>query len=184
MVYKTLVIHQNKILFNILDEISENINLRVIFSESIEPKFKELENHIIITHKETLENKNQLVIDNFPFKLVKFLEKLNVILLKQEYNLQSNIKIGRYELNLNSRTLSLKGENLELTEMEANVILFLNKSKNPITVKELQFKVWKQLPDLETHTVETHIYRLRKKIKDKFQDIDFIKSLKDGYQIS
>ena len=67
--------------------------------------------------------------------------------------------------------------------MEANVILFLKKTKSPTSVKKLQEKVWGHMPDLETHTVETHIYRLRKKIRDKFQDDNFIKSLKDGYQI-
>ena len=67
--------------------------------------------------------------------------------------------------------------------MEANVILFLINSKDPVNIKKLQEKVWGHMPDLETHTVETHIYRLRKKIKDKFQDNSFIISLKNGYQI-
>jgi DNA-binding response OmpR family regulator len=61
--------------------------------------------------------------------------------------------------------------------------LFLINSSKPVNIKELQEKVWGQMPDLETHTVETHIYRLRKKIKDKFQDNDLIISLKNGYQI-
>ena len=68
--------------------------------------------------------------------------------------------------------------------MEANLILFLKNSEEPSSVKKLQKNVWRQMPDLETHTVETHIYRLRKKLKDKFNDDNFIKSLKDGYQIN
>ena len=183
MSLKTLVIHQNKILHNILEEISENINYKIIFSDTIDQKFNDLENFIIITKNENIENNYQLSFNNFPLKLEKFLEIINVAFLKQEYNLQSNIKIGKYDLNLNSRMLSFNENNLELTEMEANVIFFLKKSKKPISVKKLQLEVWKQLPNLETHTVETHIYRLRKKIKEKFQDEDFIKSLKDGYQI-
>ena len=67
--------------------------------------------------------------------------------------------------------------------MEANVIMFLKNSKKPSNIKELQNKVWGQVPNLETHTVETHIYRLRKKIKDKFQDDYFINSTKYGYKI-
>ena len=67
--------------------------------------------------------------------------------------------------------------------MEANVILFLMNSNEPVNIKKLQEKVWGHMSDLETHTVETHIYRLRKKIKDTFQDNDFIISLKNGYQI-
>ena len=67
--------------------------------------------------------------------------------------------------------------------MESNIILFLNNSNEPVNVKKLQKNVWKHVPDLETHTVETHIYRLRKKIKNKFQDDNFIESLKNGYNI-
>ena len=72
---------------------------------------------------------------------------------------------------------------ISLTEMEINLILFLKKSNKPVKIDELQKKVWEYNSDLETHTVETHIYRLRKKIKEKFKDENFILSLKDGYKI-
>ena len=67
--------------------------------------------------------------------------------------------------------------------MEANIILFLKNSSNPSNIKELQKKVWRHVPDLETHTVETHIYRLRKKINDKFMDEEFILNNKNGYYL-
>ena len=63
------------------------------------------------------------------------------------------------------------------------IILFLKKSKEPQSIENLQKKVWGHNSDLETHTVETHIYRLRKKLKDEFNDEEFILSLKKGYQI-
>ena len=91
--------------------------------------------------------------------------------------------MGKYELDLNARVLKFDQNKLSLTEMEANVILFLMNSNEPVNIKKLQEKVWGHMSDLETHTVETHIYRLRKKIKDTFQDNDFIISLKNGYQI-
>jgi DNA-binding response OmpR family regulator len=91
--------------------------------------------------------------------------------------------VGKYELDLNERALKFDQNKLSLTEMESNVILFLMNSNEPVNIKKLQEKVWGHMSDLETHTVETHIYRLRKKIKDKFQDNDFIISLKNGYQI-
>ena len=91
--------------------------------------------------------------------------------------------MGKYELNLNSRILKLKNNSLDLTEMEANVIIFLKNSDKPTNIKILQEKVWGHVPDLETHTVETHIYRLRKKIKEKFNDEYFINSTKNGYEI-
>tara|TARA_B100001057_G_scaffold461573_1_gene513686 strand:+ start:2271 stop:2825 length:555 start_codon:yes stop_codon:yes gene_type:complete len=180
---KTLIIHQNKTLYNILEEISDNINFKIEYKDNIDLNFNGNQDYIVITKNKILNIKKKLVINTLPIKLNKLIEIVNITFLKQEYNAQSNITIGNYDLNLNSRTLSLHGITLDLTEMEANLILFLNNSKEPSSVKRLQKNVWKQMPDLETHTVETHIYRLRKKIKHKFKDDSFIKSLKDGYQI-
>tara|TARA_Y100001970_G_C14057720_1_gene762497 strand:- start:553 stop:1107 length:555 start_codon:yes stop_codon:yes gene_type:complete len=184
MSLKTLIIHQNKILYNILVEISENMNFKVIYTDNFELNFKEFGSYIVITKKNFLEIKNQLILEDLPLKLDKLIETINIAFLKQEYNVKSSINIGKYELNLNSRVLSLTEKKLDLTEMEANIILFLKKSEKPSSVKKLQKNVWGHASNLETHTVETHIYRLRKKIKDKFQDDNFIKSFKDGYQIS
>ena len=72
---------------------------------------------------------------------------------------------------------------LKLTEKEINTITYLSKSNKPVSIDELQEKVWSYQSDMETHTVETHIYRLRKKILDKFDDRELIISEKDGYQI-
>jgi DNA-binding response OmpR family regulator len=72
---------------------------------------------------------------------------------------------------------------LKLTEKEINIITYLSKSKKPISIHELQEKVWSYQSDIETHTVETHIYRLRKKILNTFKDNEFIVSKKNGYQI-
>ena len=72
---------------------------------------------------------------------------------------------------------------LDLTEREANIIVFLNNSKKPVKISKLQTEVWGHNSKLETHTVETHIYRLRKKINDVFEDKNFIKSSKFGYII-
>ena len=74
-------------------------------------------------------------------------------------------------------------ENLKLTEREIEIILFLQNSKEPQSIENLQRKVWGHNSDLETHTVETHIYRLRKKVSDKFKDNSFINSTKTGYKI-
>ena len=82
-----------------------------------------------------------------------------------------------------SRTISKKDKELKLTQREIEVILFLRKNKQPINVNTLQKEVWGYSEDLETHTVETHIYRLRKKLKNIFDDDNFIESLKDGYLI-
>ena len=72
---------------------------------------------------------------------------------------------------------------LKLTEKEINTIHYLSKSNNPVNIDELQEKVWSYQSDIESHTVETHIYRLRKKILNTFNDNEFIISKKNGYQI-
>ena len=87
-------------------------------------------------------------------------------------------------MNLNSRQISKKSVKLNLTEREGNLIIFLNKSTSPVSVDTLQKEVWEYGSELETHTVETHIYRLRKKIKEKFNDNNFIISTKEGYIIN
>ena len=63
------------------------------------------------------------------------------------------------------------------------MILFLNNSKIPVNVETLEKEIWQHSLELETHTVETHIYRLRKKIKAEFGNDELIKSNKDGYSI-
>ena len=77
----------------------------------------------------------------------------------------------------------MKDNKLKLTEKEINTITYLSKSDKPVSIDELQEKVWSYQSDIETHTVETHIYRLRKKILNTFNDKDFIISEKNGYQI-
>jgi hypothetical protein len=180
---KTLIIHKNKTLYNILEEVSSYINYRIIYSESLDLNLAEFKNYIVLTPKKLIEIKNQVVVDFLPLKLNKLIEIININFLQQEYNFQSSINVSKYELDLNARVLKFDQNKLSLTEMEANIILFLIKSNKPVNIKKLQEKVWGHMSDLETHTVETHIYRLRKKIKNKFQDNNLIISLKNGYQI-
>ena len=91
--------------------------------------------------------------------------------------------MGKYSLNLNSRKIYNGDISLDLTEREADIIIFLKNSKKPSNITKLQTEVWGHNSKLETHTVETHIYRLRKKISNTFNDNNFIKSSKSGYKI-
>ena len=138
-------------------------------------------NHSLFSNKEM--NNNILIFDGIPTKIGEFIDKINTQLIKQKYNLQSKLDIKNYVLNLNSRIISCKDKILKLTEKEIDIILFLNENKIPQSVHNLQNEVWGYVADLETHTVETHIYRLRKKIKDKFSDQNFIISHDEGYLI-
>jgi DNA-binding response OmpR family regulator len=93
------------------------------------------------------------------------------------------VKVNNYNINLNSREMLINDTKLKLTEKEINTITYLSKSKKPVSIDELQAEVWSYQSDIETHTVETHIYRLRKKILNTFNDKEFIISKKNGYQI-
>ena len=93
------------------------------------------------------------------------------------------MNIGKYKIDLNSRELISINNVLKLTEKETNIIIYLFKSNNAVGIDQLQSKVWQYHSNLETHTVETHIYRLRKKILKTFNDNEFIISKKNGYQI-
>ena len=104
--------------------------------------------------------------------------------MKKRFNDQSKIKINNYTINLNSREIFLENLILKLTEKEVNTILYLSKKNYPVKINELEKNVWQYQSNIETHTVETHIYRLRKKISQKFNDDNFIVSKKNGYQIS
>ena len=108
---------------------------------------------------------------------------MNIQFLKQNFKDKSNHIIGLYNVDSNSKNISKNNKFLRLTEKEIDTIIYLSLSKKPITIKELQSQVWDHKSNLETHTVETHIHRLRKKIKDKFGDENFIISSKNGYLI-
>ena len=108
---------------------------------------------------------------------------ININFLKTIYNQQSDINLGNYKINLNSRKIIRNGNSLSLTERETDMIIFLSKATKPVKISKLQTEVWGHNSKLETHTVETHIYRLRKKISNIFCDENFIKSSKAGYSI-
>ena len=122
-------------------------------------------------------------IINCPFQLNNFVERINVIFLKNKFLNNSNLNILNYEINLNSKEILRDGQKLKLTEREINFILFLKNSNSPQNIKSILKSVWKYSPNLETHTVETHVHRLRKKFFSHFKDDNFIKINKKGYFI-
>ena len=126
---------------------------------------------------------NQFVLDHTPINIVKLVERINIEFLKLQFNSQSELKVNNYTIDLNSREMFKNNTRLKLTEKEINTITYLSKSNIPVSIDELQEKVWSYQTDIETHTVETHIYRLRKKILNSFNDNFFILSKKNGYQI-
>ena len=181
---ENLVIYDFKILYEILNEISDHINFKLININRItDLDLKAQDNYLVISNKKIKDIQNQIEITSFPVDIVKLIENINIKFLKKKYSQQSEIDLGVYKLNLNSRKIYNSEKSLDLTEREANIIVFLNNSKKPVKISKLQTEVWGHNSKLETHTVETHIYRLRKKINDVFEDKNFIKSSKFGYII-
>jgi hypothetical protein len=181
-------------LYEILDEIKENLSFKIINIENekdFEKKFDlDRSNYLVISktdHKlllnNTITDKNFLDFNDFPLSFKKLLELINIKLIKLKFNQQSKIIIKGYDLNLNSKFFSKGNLKLKLTEKEIEIILYLNDKKIKQNVADLQKNVWSYSADMETHTVETHIYRLRKKISDLFKDKKFILSHKNGYFI-
>ena len=183
---QNLIIYKFNGLYQILEELSLDLNFNIIVAEneeSLNEKTKKNRNYLIISNKKNLNISNQFFLDNTPTNIFKLIEKINIEFLKIQFNIQSEVKVKNYTIDLNSREMIMNNKNLKLTEKEINTISYLSKSEKPVSIDELQEKVWSYQSDIETHTVETHIYRLRKKILNTFNDKDFIISEKNGYQI-
>jgi len=189
MIKQSLIIYNLPVLFNILNEIKENFKFDLYNfkkkDEIVKLKKNELGNYLILTNSQNrIKNiVNQIILDEFPFKINEIIEKVNIALLKQKYNDQSKVLVGKYKIDINSREISYEDKKLKLTEREIDIILFLKNTKNSQSIENLQREVWGHNSNLETHTVETHIYRLRKKIKNTFRNEKFIVSTKKGYLI-
>ena len=196
MLKNQLCVTNSKILHEILYEIKKELNFDLIFHDDLvkekiinidKENFKNVIflviNNFKINSKEQIESSRILNLEKLPIKTLKLIEKINIFFLRVNFKSQSNIFIKNYELNFNSRIISKNKKILKLTEKEILVILFLFNANNPKNINDLQKEVWKQKLTLETHTVETHIYRLRQKFLNVFNDKFFILSGRLGYSI-
>ena len=125
--------------------------------------------------------------DNFDdnLELPTTLKEINAIVentsAKNKFSKNSSIEIKNYLLNKNEKKLSKLDNFIILTEKEVQLLDLFLKNKNPMSKDKILSSVWNYSSDADTHTVETHIYRLRKKITAKFNDENFIMNNKDGY---
>ena len=184
---KKLIIYDFKELFKILYEIKKELNYEIIEIPAENPlntSLNKKNDQLIIVKKLVKNLNNQILVTSLPIKLSKLIEMLNIEYLKRNFNSQSELKIQKYNLDINSRELIFNDKKIKLTEKESNIILYISNSTKPVSIEDLQLNVWGYHSDLETHTVETHVYRLRKKILATFNDNNFINSEKNGYQIN
>ena len=183
---QNLIIYKFNGLYQILEELGLDLNFKIIVidnEESLNEKTKKIHNFLIISNKEYSDIHNQFVLDYTPINIFKLIEKINIEFLKLQFNSQSEVKVKNYIIDLNSREMLKNNIKLKLTEKEINTINYLSKSEKPVSVDELEEKVWSYQSDIETHTVETHIYRLRKKMKETFGNESFILNTSNGYSI-
>ena len=183
---RNIIVYRFNILYQILKELEEDINFKIIEildEKALTNKIKNLNNYLIITKKQISTFSNQYILNELPIRVFKMVESLNIDLLKHQFIEQSQVIINDYTIDINAREMCSKNIKLKLTEKEVNTIIYLAKVNKPISINELQTKVWDYHSDIETHTVETHIYRLRKKISKNFHDDNFIISKNNGYQI-
>ena len=184
-----LVIDQNQYLYNLLKEIKFDLQYQIISVESnideiINKLIFQKNDYLIITNKAKHNyDKMRTISINKPIKIFQLFEKINLIFSKNKYSITSNISIGKYTVDLNSREISLERSNLKLTEKELDLIMYLFESKTEKKSSDIRKDVWGHSANVETHTVETHIYRLRKKIIEKFNDQNFLVHEKNGYKI-
>ena len=186
MNYQNIIVYRFSLLYQILKELEEDIQFKIIEvsdEKALKDVIKDLNNYLIITKKQILKINNQFILNQLPMKIFKMIEKLNIEFLKHQFTEKSKFIVNDYTIDINAREMSSKNVKLKLTEKEVNTIIYLSKANKPISIDELQTKVWDYHSDIETHTVETHIYRLRKKILKNFLDDNFIISKNNGYQI-
>ena len=168
---KKLIIYDFKELFKILHEIKKELDYEIIEISAenlLNVSLNKKNDHLVIVKKLVKNINNQILVTSLPIKLSELVEKLNIEFLKKNFQNQSELKIQKYKLDINSRELILKNKKIKLTEKESNILLYISNSTKPVSIEDLQLNVWGYHSDLETHTVETHVYRLRKKISATF----------------
>jgi len=193
MLSQNIFILNSRTLYDILIELKNLLNFNILHMNEKDLNkntFDDYKNYILLTNDLKDLEKNPyidlakvLVIDEIPIPIKKLIEKINIFILKESFQIQSKKKIKDYYFDLNDRTIFKKEKKVKLTEKELQLILYLDFKKDPQNIIKLQNEIWGYNKDLETHTVETHIYRLRKKIQKEFNDKQFIKSNKKGYSL-
>ena len=172
----------------LFDDLNNNTKIILFHIDALQDK--KLKNYIYKNDsiKICVGKKRDLLDDwNANLELPATLNEINAIVentvAKRKFNINSSIKIKDYFLNKNEKKLFKSGEFVILTEKEIQLLELFLRSKKPVTKDNILSSIWNYSSEADTHTVETHIYRLRKKINDKFMDDKFILNKKEGYYL-
>ena len=206
----TISIFENQIFLKIINELKLFSEFKVKFYDDFNSCLKDSIQHeqLTILFVDKKNNDNYLKIKNSPiiligksFKkkdlttnnLIEYLDipfsvlelKKKIILLNARYKFKKSslINLGKYIIDKNERKIKKEDLELQLTEKEINFLILFSQNKQPVSRNYVLKNVWNYSPETDTHTIETHIHRLRKKISNKFKDNNFIKNNKKGYYI-
>jgi len=191
------IIKMNILFFENLSDFLENTKNNIVKSivvthlsnlELIRQSNSKIDNPIffLTSNKNNISTKTKLQkyeLIYCPFNLINFIEKINLAYSKYNFVINSKVELSNYIINLNTREIIANQNKLKLTEREKDFLLFLKNSKKPQTIRNILESVWGYSKGMETHTVETHVHRLRKKFLSTFNDSNFIKNNKKGYYI-
>ena len=174
-----------------IKEASKKNNLIILFLQKLKEKdFKEMIKYSIplIVIGKSLKEKNNFSNEfieklTVPFNILHLEKKIISLMARYEFNQRSLINLYGYTIDKNERKIIKENLELKLTEKEVNFLTLFSQNKQPITRSFILKNVWNYSSESETHTVETHIHRLRKKIASKFGDDNFIKNTNKGYYI-
>ena len=203
----TISIFGNQIFFEIMRELKLFSQFKIKHYENLDLCIKDAdkENQLVVFFTNPF---NTIKIDNFPsiliiessnpinklsgdlnvqlkmpFRILDFKKKIISLISKNEFKKNSLIHLNDYIIDKNERKIKKDNLELKLSEKEVNFLILFSKNKEPISRNFVLKNVWKYSSETETHTVETHIHRLRKKFLDKFNDKNFIKNNNKGYYI-
>jgi len=203
----TISIFGSKSFFEIISEIKLFTKFNIKYYEDLNLCVKDAENesHLVVFFRDLT---NEIIINNFPlilasksskpknilsnelkehlkmpFTILDFKKKIVILSARNEFKKNSLIHLSGYIVDKNERKIKKKNLELQLSEKEINFLILFSKNKEPISKNFVLKTVWKYSEKTETHTVETHIHRLRKKILEKFSDSNFIKNNSKGYFI-
>ena len=169
---------------NISNHSDKKILVRILFAENL--KIKEVKNYLLkneptilfLNHKDYIKKNTLKLLDfhvilELPVEILSFKEILNILITKYNFFKKSRIIIKEYEIDSNERSIIKHKVKVKLTEKELELILALN-NNNGLNKSYLLKNIWKHSLNLETHAFETHLHRLRKKMKKYFNDKNFI----------
>jgi hypothetical protein len=208
----TISIFGNKVFFEIINEIKLFPKYKIKYYEDLDLCVKEAEKYnllsvffvdtevklsfdrhqmrifpsIFISQNSAFKNMFPAEFEeqlNMPFSILEFKKKVILMLAKNEFKKNSLIKLLDYTIDKNERKIKKNNSELQLSEKEIDFLILFSETKEPLSRDLVLKKVWNYSSESETHTLETHIHRLRKKILEKFNDNNFIKNNNKGYFI-